>query len=237
MKSVCGMLLACVVAVTACQAKKDKTQSADTKSSESEKATAKAASAVKSAKPSIEDPASMTATAPPAFKVKFETTAGDLVFACKRDWAPHGVDRIYNLAKAGFYNDVAMFRAVEGFVIQFGIHGDPSVSAKWRDANLKPDPVKESNRKGTLTYAMAGSPTTRTTQLFINLNDNSRLDSMGFAPVCEIADGEDTLSKINKSYGERPSKQQMAIQTQGNAFLRSAFPDLDYIKTVSVIEE
>lgn len=186
--------------------------------------------------PLLLEPSKLKHKAPKTFSMKFETTAGDMVFKCHRDWAPHGADRLYGLAKIGFYNDVSLFRAVKGFVLQFGIHGNPTVAAKWRNARLDVDPVKETNRKGTLTYAMAGSPTTRTTQVFINLNDNKRLDSMGFAPVCEISEGQATLEKVYMDYGGRPSAQQGAIQSRGNAFLRTSYPKLDYIKTVSLVK-
>ena len=187
--------------------------------------------------PVLLDPNKLKHTAPKSFAIKFETTAGDLMFQCHRDWAPHGADRLYGLAKIGFYNDVSLFRAVRGFVIQFGIHGNPAVAAKWRNARLDVDPVKETNKKGTLTFAMAGSPTTRTTQVFINLKDNKRLDGMGFSPVCELSSGESTLEKVYMDYGGKPSSQQGAIQSKGNAFLRNRYPKLDYIKTVSLVEK
>ncbi|EYF08535.1 peptidylprolyl isomerase [Chondromyces apiculatus] len=183
----------------------------------------------------LQDPKKAEETAPATFKVKFETTAGDFEIECTRSWAPNGADRIYNLAKIGFFDDVAFFRAVKTprpFMVQFGIHGNPEVSKHWRSANLKPDEVKGSNTRGMVTFAMAGSPDTRSTQLFINFADNSNLDKMGFAPVCKVVDpGMEVVDKIHSGYGERPSGAQGTIQMQGNKFLREKFPELDYIKT------
>ncbi len=191
-----------------------------------------------STNPALRDPAAAAAQAPETFQVKFETTAGDFSVECTRAWAPHGVDRFYSLVKVGFYDDVALFRAVKGFVVQFGIHGNPEVSAKWRDAQLPADPVKGSNTRGMLTYAMAGPPTTRTTQLFINLGDNSKLDAMEFGPICKVmGDGMDVVDKIHMGYGEAPSKAQGAIQAQGNKVLREKFPLLDYIKTARLVDD
>jgi peptidyl-prolyl cis-trans isomerase A (cyclophilin A) len=183
----------------------------------------------------LRDPSKAAEKAPAKFKAKFETTAGDFVIESERDWAPNGVDRFYNLVKIGFFNDVCFFRAVTGFVVQFGIHGNPAVSKHWRDANLAPDPVKESNKRGYLTYAMAGSPDTRSTQLFINYKDNDRLDKMGFAPVGKVVSGMDVVDKLHQGYGEAPSGAQGAIQEKGNAFLRAEFPELDYIKTATIV--
>lgn len=191
----------------------------------------------------LEDPATKsTAASPPmgaapaTFSVRFATTTGDIVVACRRDWAPQGADRLYELVKQGFYDDVAFFRAVPGFVVQFGIHGDPAVAAKWRGANLPPDPVRASNVRGTLTFAQAGQPSgpgmtasSRTTQLFFNRIDNGRLDALGFAPVCEITSGLDVLDRIHDGYGEKAGRDQRRIQAGGNAYLRQTYPALDYI--------
>ena len=191
-----------------------------------------------STNPGIKDPSKAKDKAPASFKVKFETTAGDFEVECKREWAPNGVDRFYNLVKMGFYDDSALFRVVKSpkpFVVQFGIHGNPEVSKVWRDSNLPPDPVKEANKRGTLTYAMAGSPDTRSTQLFINFGDNDRLDGMGFAPICKVTgDGMDVVDKIESSYGETPSRDQGQIQSSGNKYLREKYPKLDYIKTAKL---
>src|SRR6516162_5320221 len=128
----------------------------------------------------VPSPSEATATAPATYKVKMTTTKGDFTVEVHRDWAPLGADRFYNLVKLGYFTDVAFFRVIKGFMVQFGIHGDPTVSRAWRDAHVKDDPTgKQSNKRGMLTFATAG-PNTRTTQLFINYADNGNLDSMGF---------------------------------------------------------
>ena len=109
--------------------------------------------------------------APAEFKVKLETTKGDIVVKVTREWAPKGADRFYNLVKNGYYDDTRFYRVVAKFVAQWGFNGDPKISAKWREAKLEDDPVKKSNVRGTLTFAKSG-PDTRTTQLFINLRDS-----------------------------------------------------------------
>lgn len=183
------------------------------------------------------DPAQAKEKAPETFRAKFETTKGDIVFECTREWAPNGVDRFYNLVKIGFFDDVAFFRVVKSFVAQWGIHGDPKVSAVWSDANLPPDPVKQSNKRGMLTYAMAGRPDTRSTQLFVNFKDNTNLDAMGFAPICKVAEGMDIADKLYGTYGESITDKQGLIQSQGNDYLRSKWPELDYIKTAVIVGE
>lgn len=187
--------------------------------------------------PAMQDPAKANETAPATFTAKFETTKGDIEFECTRDWAPHGVDRFYNLAKIGFFNDVAFFRVIKGFMAQFGIHGNPDVSKKWKSANLKVDPVKQSNTKGMLTYAMAGSPTTRSTQLYINYGNNARLDAQGFAPICKVSKGMDIAEKLYNEYADKPSSHQGDIQEKGNAYLKEAWPELDYIVKSSIVKE
>jgi peptidyl-prolyl cis-trans isomerase A (cyclophilin A) len=194
-----------------------------------------------STNPALRDPSKAKDKAPATFKVKFETTQGDFEVDCHRDWAPNGVDRFYNLAKIGFFDDVAFFRVVKTpkpFVVQFGIHGNPDVAKVWQSSNLPPDPVKETNTRGTLTYAMAGSPDTRSSQIFVNLGDNPRLDTMGFAPICKVVgSGMDIVDKLESSYGETPSRDQGQIQSQGNAFLRQKFPLLDYVKTARLSDD
>ena len=177
------------------------------------------------------DPEALHETAPAVCTVKFHTTKGDIAIELHRDWAPKGVDRFYNLVKAGFFSDIAFFRMVRGFVVQFGIHGAPIVSDVWRDARIEDDPVLQSNVRGTLTFA-TGGPNTRTTQLFINLRDNARLDGMGFSPIGKIVSGMDVVDALNFEYAERPD--QGRIQMQGNAYLKSSFPNLDYILSATV---
>ena len=184
-------------------------------------------------KETLMDPNSeqMTKTAPDTCNVTFDTTAGSFTIQLHRDWAPIGVDRFYNLAANGFFNDVRFFRVVPDFIIQFGIHADPEVSTAWRDARIKDDPSTQSNKKGTLTFATAG-PGTRTTQMFINFKDNAFLDSQGFSPLGAVTEGMDIVEKLYAEYGERPD--QGRLQQQGNAYLEAEFPKLDYIRSVTV---
>lgn len=187
--------------------------------------------------PAMLDPSKAKEKAPDSFRAKFETTKGNIVFECTREWAPNGVDRFYNLVKIGFFDDVAFFRVVHSFVVQWGIHGDPKVSAVWSDANLPPDPPKQSNKRGMLTYAMAGRPDTRSTQLFVNYKDNTNLDAMGFAPLCKVAEGMEIADKLFGDYGETVTDKQGEIQAEGNAYLRSKWPNLDYVKTATIVGE
>jgi len=185
-------------------------------------------------------PAGATATAPAVFKAKFVTTKGDFTVEVHRDWAPLGADRFYNLVKNGFFTDIAFFRVVKGFMVQFGIHGDPKVSREWKSASIQDDPVgKASNTKCMITFAMAG-PNTRTTQIFINYADNARLDSMGFPPFGKVVDGIKTVDAIEGMYGEGAPQgrgpSQGRIQNEGNTYLKAEFPKLDYIKSASIVK-
>src|SRR5579859_1514663 len=156
-----------------------------------------------SVSPGFADPSKLTAKAPETFKAQFDTTKGKFTIEVTRSLAPNGVDRFYNLVRSGYFTDVAFFRVVPGFMCQFGIHGDPNISAKWREAAISDDPVKGSNTRGTITFATAG-PDTRTTQLFINFGNNVNLDSMGFAPFGKVIRGMDVVDKINGEYGDGP---------------------------------
>lgn len=179
-------------------------------------------------------PEALTEQAPDLFQVDVETTKGKIVLELHREWAPQGVDRFYNLVKAGFFKDIALFRMVKNFVVQFGIHGTPIVSSVWRDARISDDPVKMSNVRGTLTFATAGA-NTRTTQLFINLGDNGMLDSQGFAPIGKVISGMEIVDGLNYEYGERPN--QGKIQSDGNSYLKDKFPALDYIVSMKIAEQ
>jgi peptidyl-prolyl cis-trans isomerase A (cyclophilin A) len=189
--------------------------------------------------PDFTDPLKLTEKAPESFKVKFETTKGNFTVEVTRSLSPNGADRFYNLARSGYFKDVAFFRVIPGFMCQFGIHGDPKVSAAWRKAQIPDDTVKGSNTRGAITFATAG-PNTRTSQLFISFGDNSRLDRTGFSPFGKVTDGMDVVDKINGEYGEgAPSGRgpdQGRIQTEGNAYLKKDFPNLDYIKSTTVVQ-
>ena len=179
----------------------------------------------------LKSPAALKEQAPATFKALFETSAGNFVIEVRRDWAPMGADRFYNLVKNGFYDNCRFFRVVSGFMVQFGINGDPSIQSFWRSANITDDPVKQSNRRGYITFA-TGGPNTRTTQVFINFGDNNGLDGQGFAPFGRVVSGMNVVDKIYSGYGEQPN--QGSIQMQGNAYLEKAFPKLDYIKKATI---
>ena len=149
----------------------------------------------------LSDPASLNEQAPAVYKAKFDTSKGRFVVEVHRDWAPNGADRFYNLVKNGFYNDARFFRVIDGFMVQFGINGDPKISAVWRDANIKDDPVKQSNTRGMITFATAG-PNTRTTQVFINFGDNAALDGQGFSPFGKVVSGMEVVDSLYAGYGE-----------------------------------
>jgi peptidyl-prolyl cis-trans isomerase A (cyclophilin A) len=149
-----------------------------------------------------------------------------------RAWAPLGADRLYNLVRHGFYDGARFFRVVPGFVVQFGLPGDPALGARWRMASIPDDPVLQHNTRGTLTFATAG-PATRTTQLFINLGDNARLDAMGFSPLGRVVEGMDVVDRIYAAYGEQPD--QGMIQMRGNAYLAAQFPRLDSIAHATIV--
>ena len=184
------------------------------------------------------DPAKLTEKAPDTFKAVFDTTKGKITIEVTRALAPNGADRFYNLVRSGYFKDLAFFRVIPGFMCQFGIHGDPAVSAKWRAANIADDPVKGSNVRGAITFATAG-PNTRTTQLFINFGNNVNLDRMGFSPFGKVSDGMDVVDKINGEYGEGAPQgngpNQQLVQMQGNDYLKKNFPNLDYIKSATIV--
>ena len=185
----------------------------------------------------LSNPASLNEKAPAVYKVKFDTSKGIFVVEVHRDWAPNGADRFYNLVKNGFYDDARFFRVISGFMVQFGISGNPKVSAVWRDANIKDDPVKESNKKGYITFATAG-PNTRTTQVFINFGDNAGLDGQGFAPFGKVVSGMEAVDALFSGYGEGAPRgdgpDQGRVQQRGNAYLEKSFPKLDFIRKATI---
>jgi peptidyl-prolyl cis-trans isomerase A (cyclophilin A) len=178
-------------------------------------------------------PDRLTATAPAQFDAVFDTTKGEFTVRVHRAWAPRGADRFYELVRNGYYDRSKFFRVVRGFVVQFGLSADPKVSLAWVDATIPDDPVKKPNARGTVTFASAG-PNTRTTQVFVNLADNSSLDSQGFAPFGEVVSGMKVVGSLYSGYGDMPSAHQGEIVNHGNAYLDQYFPQLDGIETATI---
>jgi peptidyl-prolyl cis-trans isomerase A (cyclophilin A) len=185
----------------------------------------------------LSTPAYLAEKAPDTYKVKFDTSKGAFVIEVRRAWAPNGADRFYNLVRNGFYDNVRFFRVIPGFMVQFGIHGDPKIAGTWREANIKDDPVTQSNKRGYITYATRG-PDTRTTQVFINFGDNAALDKQGFAPFGQVVSGMNVVEAINSEYGEGAPRgrgpDQMRMQTEGNAYLAKDFARLDFVKKATI---
>ncbi len=182
------------------------------------------------------DPASdaFKVQAPDEFAVRLETSIGPVVIQVTRDWAPHGADRFYNLVRNGFYDEQRFFRVMPNFVVQWGLSGNPELNKVWHQAHILDDPVKQSNTRGRITYAKTNQPNTRTTQLFINLGDNSRLDGQNFAPFGEVVEGMEIVDQINAEYGQQPSQQQISMR--GSTYLKENFPNLDYIAKAEIID-
>lgn len=181
------------------------------------------------------------AVAPDNFVVQFELSLPApntfVHFNVSRKWAPMGVDRFYKLLtlpEGSYYNNNSFFRVVPNFVVQFGINGVPAVSQKWENANIQDDPVVLSNLAGTLCFATSG-PNTRTTQLYVNYADNSKLDAQGFAPFAKLSSATDLqiLANINAQYGQQPD--QGLIYSQGDSYLQTSFPLLTYLVQTKVI--
>jgi peptidyl-prolyl cis-trans isomerase A (cyclophilin A) len=220
----------CLVTSVGCVAASARAQATDSQTAKP-KSTATAHSGTD---PALLHPATLKAQAPEEYDVKFVTTKGDFVIHVTRAWAPQGADRFYNLVKHHFYDGASFFRYVDGFVVQFGLTGNPAVNKAWTDANIKDDPVKSSNKPGSVTFAMAG-PNTRTTQIFINLGDNSRLDGMGFSAFGQVTSGMDVIKSFYSGYADAPTSHQGEITNEGKAYLDKNFPKLDSIKTATIV--
>ena len=198
------------------------------------------AAQVATANLSAASPPAQDLRAPDTFTVRLDTTKGEILIDVTRAWSPRGADRFYTLVRAGYYERVAFFRVVEGFMAQVGIHGTPAVNRAWRSREIPDDPVVQSNTRGMVSYAMAG-PGTRTTQFFINYVDrNSRLDSMGFAPFGRVRDMS-VVDALYSGYGEGAPRgrgpSQPRMMSEGNTYLESDFPELDYINSASIVGE
>jgi peptidyl-prolyl cis-trans isomerase A (cyclophilin A) len=190
----------------------------------------------------VPDETELAKAAPDSFRVRVETNRGNFTLMARRAWAPHGVDRFYYLTRHQYYDSTYFFRVIENFVAQFGISGNPTVNEAWESRRIADDPVRHSNTRGTLAFASEG-PNTRTVQLFINLKDNSKLDSYGggFPPIGEVIEGLPIVEGLYDGYGEGPPSglgpRQELITGQGNAYLRRYFPKLDYIVHASIDRE
>ena len=182
----------------------------------------------------LKTPAALKEKAPDKYKAKFDTSAGVIVIEVTRAWAPLGADRFYNLVKNGFYDDVRFFRVLGGFMAQFGMNGDPAIQRPWSTTNFPDDPVKESNKRGYVTFAKTSAPNSRSTQVFINFGDNASLDSQGFAPFGRVTEGMNVVDKLYTGYGSNNVPDQGRIMTEGNAYLLKSYPKLDYIKKATI---
>ena len=179
--------------------------------------------------------------APDSFRVAFETSRGRFDVVAHRAWAPIGVDRFHDLVRRRYYDEARFFRVVSGFVAQFGLAGDPRVTEAWRSRPIPDEPVRQTNRRGRLAFARGG-PNTRSAQLYINLRDNARLDTLdgfGFPPIAEVVSGLGVVDSLFAGYGEAAPRgsgpPQDSIRAQGNAYLRRAFPRLDFIRRARVV--
>ncbi|MFK7768349.1 MAG: peptidylprolyl isomerase [Mariniblastus sp.] len=190
--------------------------------------------------PGLLDPTKATDTAPAQFDVLCRTNKGVMTIRVHRDWAPNAADRFYNMVNVGFFNDIAIFRAIEGFMFQFGINGNPAVNAKWSEATIRDDPwAGQSNLRGRVTFAQTGAPNSRSTQMFINLRDNKELDKprgggSAFIPFGEIIGGHDVMDKINTKYGENGRDIQPGYKSRGDAFIRAKMPEATRIFSITL---
>lgn len=194
---------------------------------------------MKGPNPALRNPALADEKAPASFKAKFETTKGDFVVEVTREWSPRGADRFYNLVKIGYFRNIAFFRVIDGFMAQFGMHGDPVIGQNWSAANIQDDPVVKSNQRGYISFAKTNMPHSRSVQFFINYKDNASLDSYGFSPFGQVIEGMQVVDSVYKGYGEgAPSgsgPSQGRIRAEGNAYLKRDFPKLDYIKKATLL--
>lgn len=185
------------------------------------------------------DPAKLNAKSPETYKAEFDTSAGKFVIDVRREWAPQGADRFYNLVKSGFYDNARFFRVVPGFVVQWGIPASPAVAKAWGENTVIPDdPVKQSNAAGFVSFASRG-PNSRTTQVFINLRPNQNLDDMGFSPFGLVTTGMDVVTRLHSGYGEGApmggGPDQQRITAEGEAYLEKEFPKLDKINRARIL--
>ena len=190
----------------------------------------------------IPDQSMLMAHSPPTFKAIFRTTKGDFSIEVNREWSPAGADRLYQLLMTGFYNQNSLFRVQKGYVVQFGIGNVKEVNFFWDKRPVPDEPVKTGNLKGTISYARDGL-NSRTAQLFINLKDNYKLDTVnfnglrGFPPVARIISGFDVIESLFSGYGFEPANHQDSVMIYGNGYLKKKFPELDYIIEAFIVGE
>ncbi|MGH9415592.1 MAG: peptidylprolyl isomerase [Terriglobales bacterium] len=179
------------------------------------------------------------AAAPARYRVRLATSKGVIVIAVNRAWAPHAADRFYTLVRSGYYDQARFFRVIAGRWAQFGIAADPVVSARWRSRTIPDDPPRQPNLRGTVAFAFK-DPGGRTTQVFINLRNNSpALDRQGFAPFGRVVQGMAAADRLYAAYGERAgggirAGHQQPLFAQGNAYLLARFPRLDFIRHATI---
>ena len=192
------------------------------------------AAAQPAANPKLKNPAALTEQAPATYRARFETSQGAFVIEAHRDWAPHAADRFYNLVKNGFYDNARFFRVLSGFMAQFGLNGEPEIQAAWQTANLADEPVRQSNRRGYVTFTRESGPNSRYTMVFINYKDNSYLDTEGFPPFGQVVLGMDVADKLYSGYGRTNVPDQRRIVSEGNAYLAAEYPKLDLIRMATI---
>lgn len=180
------------------------------------------------------NPAALSEQSPPTFQVAFDTSKGRFVVDVHREWAPIGADRFYNLVKNGFYDGTRFFRVRPGFMAQFGLNGNPEIQSPWQRAFLRDEPVTQKNLRGFVTFTTEGRPQSRFTQIFINYNDNSRLDADGFAPFGQVVTGMEVVDKLYAPPDDAQPDQRRILR-EGNEYLGKEFPQLDFVKKATII--
>ena len=182
----------------------------------------------------LKDPAQLTEMAPTVFRARVTTNIGAFVIQVHRDWAPLAADRFYNLVKNGFYDGSRFFRVLDGFMAQFGLNGDPEITAAWRTASLADEPAIQHNLRGYVTFTRESGSNSRYTMVFINYKDNSYLDADGFAPFGQVITGMDVVDKLYSGYGRANVPDQRRIVREGNAYLQQEYPKLDFVRTATI---
>jgi peptidyl-prolyl cis-trans isomerase A (cyclophilin A) len=191
----------------------------------------------KATTPDLLNPSTLKARAPEVYRVRFNTTKGDVILEITRAWAPIGADRFYNLVRGGFFTNMAIFRVMREprpFMAQFGISPRPEVNRAWQNQSILDDRPTHSNKRGTITFAATGAPNSRGTQLFINYTDNVFLDSMGFAPIGEVVMGMENVDKWYAGYGDN-GPDQGRFNAEGKAYTDKAFPMLDHVISATIV--